>query len=104
MRSAGRVNSKVEELERWLAELQLPVDERLTLDGCLRQIDFLDGEIGALEARRVPTAVGEPGNTGRGAVDAAHVVAPFPSLTYRGQNADLPGGTPILRCRAGVAR
>jgi len=44
----------------WLAELQLPVDERLTLDGCLRQIDFLDGEIGALEARRVPTAVGSP--------------------------------------------
>ena len=60
MRSAGRVNSKVEELERWLAELQLPVEERLTLEGCLRQIDFLDGEIGALEARRVPTAVGSP--------------------------------------------
>jgi transposase len=34
---------------RWLAELQLPVDERLTLDGCLRQVDFLDAEIAALD-------------------------------------------------------
>lgn len=34
---------------RWLKELTVPVDERLTLDGCLRQIDFLDGEIVALD-------------------------------------------------------
>jgi transposase len=34
----------------WLASLELPVDERLTLDGCLRQIDFLDAELRALEA------------------------------------------------------
>jgi transposase len=34
---------------RWLAELELPLDERLTLDGCLRQIDFLDQEIAALD-------------------------------------------------------
>jgi transposase len=35
---------------RWLAALQLPLDERLTLDGCLRQIDFLEGEIAQLDA------------------------------------------------------
>jgi transposase len=34
---------------RWLARLELPVDERLTLDGCLRQVDFLDDEITALD-------------------------------------------------------
>jgi transposase len=34
---------------RWLAELDLPADERETVDGCLRQIDFLDGEIAILE-------------------------------------------------------
>jgi transposase len=34
---------------RWLAELQLPIDERLTLDGCLRQVDFLDAEVAALD-------------------------------------------------------
>jgi transposase len=33
----------------WLAELELPGDERQTVDGCLRQIDFLDGEIAVLE-------------------------------------------------------
>ena len=35
---------------RWLAALELPIDERLTLNGCLRQIDFLDTEIGRLDA------------------------------------------------------
>jgi transposase len=33
----------------WLAELELPGDERQTVDGCLRQIDFLDAEIAILE-------------------------------------------------------
>jgi transposase len=35
---------------RWLSGLDLPLDEQLTLEGCLRQIDFLDGELRALEA------------------------------------------------------
>jgi len=34
---------------RWFATLELPVDERLTLDGCLRQVDFLEAEVEALE-------------------------------------------------------
>ena len=34
---------------RWLAELELVVEERETLDGCLRQIEFLDREIAAVE-------------------------------------------------------
>jgi transposase len=34
---------------RWLAELELPDDERETIAGCLRHIDFLNGEISALE-------------------------------------------------------
>ena len=38
----------------WLAGLELPVDERLTLDGCLRQIDFLDGEIARARRARSP--------------------------------------------------
>ena len=33
----------------WLAELELPVDERETVDGCLRQIDFLNADIAILE-------------------------------------------------------
>jgi transposase len=33
----------------WLCELALPPDERETLDGCLRQIDFLDREVSEAE-------------------------------------------------------
>lgn len=33
----------------WLARLELPVDERLTVDGCLRHIDMLNEEIGLVE-------------------------------------------------------
>jgi transposase len=45
---------------RWLAALELPVDERLTLDGCLRQVDFLDGEVGALDAEIAKQALAWP--------------------------------------------
>jgi transposase len=34
---------------RWLKRLELPVEERETVDGCLRQIEFLDQEIAELE-------------------------------------------------------
>src|SRR3954464_12981406 len=33
----------------WLAELELPLEERETLDSSLRQIDFLDGEIALVD-------------------------------------------------------
>jgi transposase len=33
----------------WLAELELPADERETVNGCVRQINFVDGEIAILE-------------------------------------------------------
>ncbi|MGH2450957.1 MAG: IS110 family transposase [Candidatus Limnocylindria bacterium] len=45
---------------RWLARLELPVDERLTLDGCLRQVDFLDGEITALDSEIAKAALAWP--------------------------------------------
>jgi transposase len=45
---------------RWLAELELPVDERLTLDGCLRQVDFLDAEISALDREIARLALAWP--------------------------------------------
>jgi hypothetical protein len=42
----------------WLAELELPADERETVDGCLRQIDFLDAEIAILERAVAELALG----------------------------------------------
>ena len=33
----------------WLSGVDLPRDERQTVDGCLRQIDFLNEEVAILE-------------------------------------------------------
>jgi transposase len=44
----------------WLSGLELPGDERQTVDGCLRQIDFLDGEIAALERALAEHALASP--------------------------------------------
>lgn len=33
----------------WLEQLELAPDERETVQGCLRQVDFLDGEVGLIE-------------------------------------------------------
>jgi transposase len=45
---------------RWLAGLELPADERLTLDGCLRQVDFLDAEVAALDGEIARHALAWP--------------------------------------------
>ncbi|MGH2921860.1 MAG: IS110 family transposase [Gaiellaceae bacterium] len=45
---------------RWLAALELPVDERVTVDGCLRQIDFLDAEVAALDREIAKQALAWP--------------------------------------------
>jgi transposase len=37
---------------RWLAGLELALEERETVDGCMRQIEFLDTEIAAVESPR----------------------------------------------------
>ena len=34
---------------QWLAALQLPADESETIEGCLREVDFLDSEVGLIE-------------------------------------------------------
>lgn len=44
----------------WLSELELPVDERLTLDGCLRQVDFLDVEVAAMDREIAKQALAWP--------------------------------------------
>jgi transposase len=37
---------------RFLERVELPADERQTVQGCLRQISFLDNEIAAVDSRR----------------------------------------------------
>jgi transposase len=45
---------------RWLAGLELALEERETVDGCLRQIEFLDTEIAAVERLIAQAALGSP--------------------------------------------
>lgn len=45
---------------RWLAKLVLPADERETVDGCLRHVDFLDGEVAALDRAIAREALRSP--------------------------------------------
>jgi transposase len=44
----------------WLREVELPVEERETVDGCLRQIEFLDQEIAEVEKQVARDALGSP--------------------------------------------
>jgi transposase len=44
----------------WLGEVELPVEERETVDGCLRQIEFLDQEIAAAEKQIARDALISP--------------------------------------------
>jgi transposase len=46
-----------EEGRAWLSELQLESEEQETITGCLRQIDFLDGEVAAIDQRLSEWAV-----------------------------------------------
>ena len=45
---------------RWLAGLQLPLEERETVDGCMRQIGFLDAEIAEVERLIAKAALASP--------------------------------------------
>ena len=45
---------------RWLRELELPEEERETIAGCLRHVDFLTGEITALESVIAREALASP--------------------------------------------
>ena len=43
---------------RWLAEAELPAEERETVDGCLRQLDFCESEIAEIERVIAAEALG----------------------------------------------
>lgn len=45
---------------RWLAAVELPADEQLTVEGCVRQIDFLEAELGSLDGALAEHALASP--------------------------------------------
>jgi transposase len=44
----------------WLSALELPDDERQTVDACVRQVDFLGEEIDAVDRQVAESALGSP--------------------------------------------
>jgi transposase len=44
----------------WLERVELPIDERQTLEGCLRQLDFLAGELALVERAIAEVALASP--------------------------------------------
>ena len=53
----------------WLAALELPVEERETVDACMRQVEFLDSEIAAVER-----VIAEDALTSPDLAEALHVL------------------------------
>lgn len=45
---------------RWLGELELPDDERETLDGCMRRLEFVEAEIAAVDEAIAKVALDYP--------------------------------------------
>ena len=45
---------------RWLKEVELPAEERETVDGCLRQLDFCEREIAEIERVVATEALASP--------------------------------------------
>jgi transposase len=78
----------------WIAAQRLPVDERLTVDGCLRQLDFLGAELaeidrliaqhvlGDADVRRLMTIPGVDAVTATTLVAAIGDVRRFPSSRH----------------------
>jgi transposase len=78
----------------WLAGLELPIDERLTLDGCLRQVDFLDGEVVAIdrEIAKQALAATSDGSRRRGSWSA--ISASIPASASRATGLPVTAGSP----------
>jgi len=49
---------------RWLESLELPDEEQETVEGCLRQLDFCESEIAAIEKRIATEALDGAGSDG----------------------------------------
>jgi transposase len=49
---------------RWLADQQLPLTEQETVDSAMRQVDFLDAEIAAVEKMIAAEALSWPESSG----------------------------------------
>jgi transposase len=75
----------------WLREVELPVEERETVDGCLRQIDFLDAEVAELERAIAKDALTTPEIRRLMTVPGVNVIVAATFLAAVGDISRFPG-------------
>jgi transposase len=76
---------------RWLREVELPIWERETVDGCLRQIEFLDQEIAEVEKQVARDALGSPQIKRLMTVPGVNVIVAATVLAALGDVGRFPG-------------
>ena len=76
---------------KWLSEVELPVEERETVDGCLRQIEFLDQEIAEVEQQVARDALTSPQVKRLMTVPGVNVVVAATFLAAVGDIGRFPG-------------
>jgi len=75
----------------WLREVALPVEERETVDGCLRQIDFLDQEIAEVETQVARDGLSSPQIRRLMTVPGVNVIVAATFLAAVGDVSRFPG-------------
>jgi transposase len=75
----------------WLREVELPAEERETVDGCLRQIEFLDQEIAEVEKRVARDALTSPQIKRLMTVPGVNVIVAATFLAAVGEVGRFPG-------------
>lgn len=75
----------------WLREVELPVEERETVDGCLRQIEFLDEEIAEVETQIARDALTSPQIKRLMTVPGVNVIVAATFLAAVGDVSRFPG-------------
>ena len=75
----------------WLREVELPVEERETVGGCLRQIEFLDQEIAEVERHVARDALTSPQVKRLMTVPGVNVIAAATFLAAVGDVSRFPG-------------
>lgn len=81
---------------RWLATLELPDDEELTMRGCLRQIDVLDVDVAELEAALAKRLSGSAELRRLLSVPGVNLVVAATFLAYVGDIRRFPSPTQLV--------
>ena len=75
----------------WLREVELPAEERETVDGCLRQIEFLDQEVAEVEQQVARDALTSPQVKRLMTVPGVNVIVASTFLAAVGEVGRFPG-------------